>query len=194
MRRPAPAQNSTSFLEKSPAEAPSKEKPSGSFQHETGPLWQALYGDFFETVLPTLLRVFDRCSMAHGVEVRMPFLDYRLVSFCFSLPSQSKLTPEATKRVLRDAMVGRVRPSVIHQRRKLGFASPMQIFSQGAPLAWLMDTISSSSFAHSCIWSAPRIRSFVQDHLARKTLDYRAVEAIWPFVNAHVLTGSLLSS
>ena len=45
----------------------------------------------FETVLPTLLRNYDRYSMMSGVEIRMPLLDYRIVNFAFSIPWQSKL-------------------------------------------------------------------------------------------------------
>jgi asparagine synthetase B (glutamine-hydrolysing) len=41
--------------------------------------------------LATFLRDFDRLSMGHGVEVRTPFLDWRLVCYCFSLPSKSKM-------------------------------------------------------------------------------------------------------
>jgi asparagine synthetase B (glutamine-hydrolysing) len=42
-----------------------------------------LYNDFHVGVLPAILRNFDRCSMAHGVEILTPFLDYPLVCFLF---------------------------------------------------------------------------------------------------------------
>ena len=42
--------------------------------------------------LPKILNNFDKLSMVHGVEVRSPYLDWRLVSFCFSLTQNDKIT------------------------------------------------------------------------------------------------------
>lgn len=57
---------------------------------EWGGLNRRLYRMFHSTVLPTILRNFDRLSMAHGVEVRMPFMDWRLVTYTMALPESSK--------------------------------------------------------------------------------------------------------
>lgn len=73
--------------------------------------------------LPMLLRFEDRDSMAHGVEARLPFLDHRLVEFSLGLPEAFKLANGWTKRVLREAMQGRL-PAAVRQRRdKLGFVT-----------------------------------------------------------------------
>jgi len=73
--------------------------------------------------LPMLLHWEDRDSMAHGVEARLPFLDYRLVEFCLGLGENLKLHDGWTKRVLREGMRG-VLPEAIRLRRdKLGFAT-----------------------------------------------------------------------
>ena len=63
-----------------------------------------LYRMFHGTVLPTILRNFDRLSMAHGVEVRMPFMDWRLVTYTMALPETSKSSDGYTKMVARQAM------------------------------------------------------------------------------------------
>ena len=74
--------------------------------------------------LQELLRYEDRNSMRYSIETRLPFLDYRLVMFEFSLPDSLKMNEFWTKRILREAMVG-VIPDVIRNRRdKLGFAVP----------------------------------------------------------------------
>ena len=74
--------------------------------------WSALnrrlYRMFHGTVLPTILRNFDRLSMAHGVEVRMPFMDWRLVTYTMALPDASKSSNSYTKMVARQAMAGRM--------------------------------------------------------------------------------------
>jgi asparagine synthase (glutamine-hydrolysing) len=56
-----------------------------------GSLREELYSQFCQKHLPTFLQQFDSCSMAHGVECRMPFMDYRIVEFVFSLPEGAKI-------------------------------------------------------------------------------------------------------
>ena len=70
------------------------------------PLQAMLFTWFHGSFLPTLLCNFDRASMSHGIEVRMPFMDWRLVTYAFSLPDASKIGGGYTKRVLRQAMRG----------------------------------------------------------------------------------------
>jgi asparagine synthase (glutamine-hydrolysing) len=78
--------------------------------------------------LPMLLHWEDRNSMAHSVEARVPFLDYRLVEFVLGLPDEYKLSAGVTKRVLRQAMLG-VLPETIRGRMdKLGFATPEEVW------------------------------------------------------------------
>ena len=95
---------------------------------------QALYEIFHVTILPTLLRNYDRYSMASGVEIRMPFMDWRLVCFTFSLPWTSKLGGGYTKRVLRDAMAGILPEKVRTRRDKIGWNAPLHEWLKG-PLA-----------------------------------------------------------
>lgn len=71
--------------------------------------------------LPIYLRVEDRNAMAHSIEARLPFLDYRLVSFAFSLPPEWKLRGSSNKYVLREAMRGRIPESVRARPEKMGF-------------------------------------------------------------------------
>ena len=60
------------------------------------------YRDLFHTKIPRALRFNDRVSMAHSTELRVPFLDYRLVEFAFSLPMEFKLKNNQGKQILRD--------------------------------------------------------------------------------------------
>lgn len=86
---------------------------------------QNLYNDFHFSLLPAILRNYDRCSMAHGIEVRMPLMDWRLVCYAFALAAESKIGEGYTKRILRDAMKGIMPESVRTRRSKIGFNSPM---------------------------------------------------------------------
>ncbi len=87
--------------------------------------------------LPMQLHWVDRDSMAHGVESRAPFLDYRLVELLLRLPAEYKLSQSVTKRVFRRAMSG-ILPDAIRDRRdKMGFVTPESVWiTQEAPDAF----------------------------------------------------------
>jgi asparagine synthase (glutamine-hydrolysing) len=84
-----------------------------------------LYKIFHITILPTLLRNYDRYSMASGVEIRMPFLDHRLVCFTFALPWTSKVGGTYTKRIIRDALKGIIPEQIRTRRDKIGWNAPL---------------------------------------------------------------------
>lgn len=74
--------------------------------------------------LPELLRYEDRNSMAHSIEARVPFLDYRLVELLFSLDARHLLERGRTKAILRRGL-GDLLPPVVRDRTdKLGFVTP----------------------------------------------------------------------
>jgi asparagine synthase (glutamine-hydrolysing) len=79
----------------------------------------------FKTLLPALLQVEDRVSMAHGLESRVPFLDHALVELAATIPSNIKFKDGTMKHVLKTAM-GPVLPASIASRRdKMGFPVPL---------------------------------------------------------------------
>lgn len=86
------------------------------------------------TILQMLLHCEDRNSMAHSIESRVPFLDYRLVEFVLGLPDEYKLSCGITKRVQRAGMSG-ILPNMIRDRMdKLGFVTPEEVWvKQQAP-------------------------------------------------------------
>jgi len=59
-------------------------------------------------------------SMIHSLEVRVPFLDHKVVEYCATIPSQFKVDRSVTKRVLKEAARGLLPEEVIH-RKKVGF-------------------------------------------------------------------------
>jgi asparagine synthase (glutamine-hydrolysing) len=73
------------------------------------------------TNLQMLLHWEDRDSMAHSVESRIPFLDYRLVEFVLGLPTEYKISDGITKRVLREGMRGVLPEPVRGRMDKMGF-------------------------------------------------------------------------
>jgi asparagine synthase (glutamine-hydrolysing) len=108
-----------------------------------GHLSQHLYRFFTRDRLPSLLRYEDRNSMAFSVEARLPFLDYRLVEFVFSLPNDQKIRDGTTKVVLRNAMKGVVPEMVRCRMDKMGFVTPQNIWLSSE---WAQEIIESSAF------------------------------------------------
>ena len=76
-------------------------------------------------MLPTLLRNYDRYSMHAGVEVRMPFLDYRIIEFAFTLPNDFKVRNGFSKAIVREAAQGIVPDHILRNKLKSGWNSPM---------------------------------------------------------------------
>jgi asparagine synthase (glutamine-hydrolysing) len=97
--------------------------------------------------LPELLRYEDRNSMAHSLEARVPFLDYRFVELCFSLPGNELIRNGRTKDVLRRALGDLLPASVLGRRDKLGFVTPEKRWFRGELGELADDVFGSRSFA-----------------------------------------------
>jgi asparagine synthase (glutamine-hydrolysing) len=96
----------------------------------SGPAYNNLGGAlYFNTRmhgLEELLRYADRNAMAHGREVRLPFLNHDLVEFVFSLPSHFKIRQGWTKWLLRNAMQNKLPGSITWRKDKVGFEPPQK--------------------------------------------------------------------
>jgi asparagine synthase (glutamine-hydrolysing) len=112
---------------------------------------QQLYRSSFKTILPTLLRNYDRYSMINGVEIRMPFLDHRIVSFAFSIPSTSKVRGGYTKAIVRDAVTNIIPDEIRLLKRKIGFNSPINEWIKGPLRPWILDELNSQDFRNASL-------------------------------------------
>lgn len=91
--------------------------------------------------LPRLLKWEDRNSMAHSIESRVPFLDVNLVEAVLSLPPEQNLKSGWNKRLLREAMAGRLPDAIRWRKDKKGFETPQDAWMRQGPfhaklLAW----------------------------------------------------------
>lgn len=92
----------------------------------TSDLNGALYFNTFVYGLEDLLRMADRNSMAHSVEVRLPFLQYGLVEFLFTLPPSFKIHDGWSKWILRNAMKNKLPDEITWRRDKTGYEPPQK--------------------------------------------------------------------
>jgi asparagine synthase (glutamine-hydrolysing) len=134
-------------------------------------------------VAPTDLANYDRSSMAHGVEVRMPFMDWRVVTYCFALPETSRTGGGYTKRILRLAMEGWVPDTTRLSMTKKYFMVPLDEWARGALKPWLLDLCSSRSFLESPVWNGANVKAVVDRVMSGQA----SVIPIWPIINAHAL-------
>src|SRR2546425_98357 len=81
-------------------------------------------GDFYRFSLPALLHYEDRMSMAFAREIRLPYLDYRLVNMVLPLAPRWKMRAGWSKWVFRKAMEADLPPEIVWRRDKQGFANP----------------------------------------------------------------------
>ena len=104
----------------------------------------------FKTLLPALLQVEDRMSMAHGVEARVPFLDHPLVEFAATIPADIKFRNGELKRLLK-AVFGSHLPASIRDRKdKMGFPVPLNLWlKHGGPARDFIDDILGSERART---------------------------------------------
>lgn len=86
-----------------------------------------LYADMHLTLQGDMLTKVDLMSMANSLEVRTPFLDYRVVDFAFRLPSQSKIHKNYRKRIVQDTFRN-ILPAELYHRKKQGFEVPLRDF------------------------------------------------------------------
>jgi asparagine synthase (glutamine-hydrolysing) len=95
--------------------------------------------------LPHYLRLEDRNSMAHGVEARLPFMDYRLMSLAFRLPADRKMEGVWNKVLLRNSQRGRIPESVRTRVEKMGFPTSLHTWMTGVLAEPLRDILTSRS-------------------------------------------------
>lgn len=88
------------------------------------------YIDLHTMLAERLLLKADKMSMAHSIELRVPYLDHRLAAYALRLPAEFKVHGLRMKRVLKEVLAGRVPPNVLAERKK-GFRVPISLWFQG---------------------------------------------------------------
>lgn len=150
------------------------------FSSSCDSLGKHLFGLTFGTVLPTLLRNYDRYSMINGVEIRIPLLDYRIVDFAFALNWNDKVRNGYSKAILRDAVKPWLPEGIVSNKTKIGFAPPIIDWMRGPLREYLLDETRSKAFEHSNLVNASNLRKSINNIIAGSELAtlYNA-EKVW---------------
>lgn len=146
-----------------------------------------LYLDLHYYTLPPILRNYDRASMAYGVEVRPPFLDWRLVTYNFSLPNSSKIGMGYTKRILREAMKGIMPEEIRTRTSKVGWCSPATEFLISPIKEFVIETVNESGFKDFDLWNGKLIQEYINGCYTNKIPGLGRIWLIWPLIQAYLI-------
>lgn len=109
----------------------------------------------------------DRLSMAHSIESRVPFLDYRFVEFAASIPDCYKIHNGWTKFIAREAMQSSLPANILWRKDKMGFPVPEKYWFNGPLRNWMIKEINSSIFINELGYNNVSTDSYPMSKLVR---------------------------
>ena len=135
-----------------------------NFEYE--PVTKRLFQDHYRNILPGLLHYGDAISMAHGVESRLPFMDFRLVEWMFSNGDAVKIHEGRTKWVLREYLrhVGQAR--IAERKDKQGYPTPIERWLSENNGAVVRELLLAPDRKIMRFCDASRIEKLLNKHLA----------------------------
>lgn len=136
------------------------------------------YLDVKTWLVDDLLIKADRISMAPSLELRVPFLDHRLMEFSGTMPSKYRLKKGITKYIIKKAMEGYLPNEIIH-RKKMGFPTPLATLFKGDLQNYSRDIIDSDKFHNRGYFKPMMVRKLLDEH-ANGTADHHKV--LWQLV------------
>lgn len=130
----------------------------------------------------TILHYEDISSMNKSIEIRSPFMDYRLMEFAFSIPSAYKFSEGVTKVIQRNTIGKDLPKSITESRKKIGFKTPFLDYlkSDEGFRKMIFEILDRESFKTRKIWKAAEIRQRFEDVGKNKEFPY------WRIINLEI--------
>jgi asparagine synthase (glutamine-hydrolysing) len=134
----------------------------------------------FKCLLPALLQVEDRMSMAHGLESRVPLLDHPLVEFLATVPADVKFKGGQMKQLMKTAYRGMLPKSVLERRDKMGFPVPVKEWFEGPLKTFVADVFGEQCARHRAYFNSDIVLAKFQgaSRFSRKTWGLLSLE-LW---------------
>jgi asparagine synthase (glutamine-hydrolysing) len=130
-------------------------------------LSRMLYNDLRTWLVDDLLIKADRMTMANSVELRVPFLDYRVVDFAATIPSHMKIRKGQSKWILKQAIHDRL-PEQILSRKKLGFPAPLSLMFQNELSGYIRDVLLSERCTSRSYFKRDAVEQLIDEHIGKK--------------------------
>lgn len=141
---------------------------------DTDALSRMLYFDLKTWLVDDLLIKADRMSMAASLELRTPFLDYRLVEFAAGIPNKYKIASRQGKYLLKKMMEGLL-PTEIIYRKKMGFPTPVATMLRGSMREYADDTLNATSAKIHSYLNKDAVARLLGQHVAGKADHHRVL-------------------
>ncbi|KKQ86168.1 MAG: Asparagine synthetase [Candidatus Woesebacteria bacterium GW2011_GWB1_38_8] len=138
---------------------------------------KTLRDNFEVNIIPIVLRTFDRLTMAHSVESRSPFLDYRIVEFARSLPIHNKVNEIGSKAILREILKKYNKDYIFKDKVKMGFASNVPDFYNNNRKELLKLVLKYNYNKY------PQLKKDAFNNLKKKFIRWTDVTPIWKTVS-----------
>lgn len=141
------------------------------------------YIDIHLWLIGDILLKADKMSMAHSLEVRVPFLDKEVFNVARKLPKKYKVTKENTKVAMR-AAANKYVPDMVAEKKKLGFPVPIRIWLKEDKYYNIIKTAFESKSARE-FFKTEEIMKFLDDHKSGKEDNSRKIWTIYMFLVWH---------
>ncbi|MBK8982236.1 MAG: asparagine synthase (glutamine-hydrolyzing) [Ignavibacteria bacterium] len=111
-----------------------------------------------------ILHYEDHSAMQSSIEIRSPFIDYRLMELAFNVGDKIKFDEGVTKKILRELFSQKLPVSITGNHRKIGFMTPLDVWlSEPQTVKTVFEILNSPSFSSKNIWKPERIKKIFED-------------------------------
>lgn len=139
----------------------------------------------WNNLLPNQILPFtDFLSMAHSLEIRSPFLDYRLVEYTASLPGEYKINGGVTKRILKEVARDYLDDGII-DRPKEGFVQPTYDWLQDELKEYALDVLSEESIKKYGVLNEKYVEGILRTYYSDPMANIRTSQLIWNLIMFH---------
>lgn len=138
------------------------------------PLDRVLYQDLMMYLPDDILALSDRLGMHHSLELRVPFIDHKVVEYCATIPSALKIKGLEKKHLLKRA-ARRYLPEPVLDHRKQGFCSPMAAWLRADLRSTVERLLSPRELAGQGLFAPTEVARLVEDHQALRRLNHKVI-------------------
>lgn len=143
-----------------------------------------LFADLKMYLPDDLLTLTDRMSMAHSLEIRVPFIDHELVEFMATVPPELKIKGVTKKYLLKKAFKN-ILPDEILNRKKQGFTAPLTVWFRNELNTYVKEIISEERIKKVGYFKWNKIEEILNQHLAGRENYHSQIWALLIFLNWH---------
>jgi len=149
-------------------------------ENASDPMDRVFYLDMKTWLPEDILACTDRTSMWHSLEVRVPFLDHKLMEFCATIPNGLKVKGWEKKHLLKKA-VSNLLPAGVINHRKQGFDSPMTKWLQTDLKPFVLDVLSNRNLSKHGLFNIETVNTILSEHFNRVEIHDKLIWALVMF-------------